>query len=274
MSVLRRLTLLTLPFFIVACNAEETVKVESIDSIQEDTTQVEQTVEAHPSIQQVSEESTQKIKANFAKLNLTVLDILPTPMEGLFEVQTSGGILYSSVDGEYFMSGTLYQHQEKGGYIDVLAQRQAPLNAERLETMSDSVIEFKADDEKYVVTVFTDITCGYCVRLHNQMSGYNALGITVRYLAYPRAGAESDVADQMAAIWCADDQQTAMHDAKVNRKFPEQSGDFAQCQQTVKEHFILGKSLGISGTPSIFLPSGEMIGGYLPPAKLIEQLVK
>ncbi|MGF1696666.1 thioredoxin fold domain-containing protein [Vibrio lamellibrachiae] len=267
MSVLRRLSLFALPFFIVACNAEETVKVEETATVQSDSAEMEAS-----NFIGLSDEAKQKIQSNFSKLNLTVMDILPTPIEGLFEVQTSGGILYSSVDGEYFMSGTLYQHKENGGYVDVLAKRQAPVNAEKVSALSDSVIEFKADDEKYVVTVFTDITCGYCVRLHNQLNGYNALGITVRYLAYPRQGPASDVGDQMAAIWCAEDPKAAMHDAKVNRRLPEPGDNFAQCQQTVKQHYTVGKSLGISGTPSIFLPSGEMVGGYLPPAKLLEQL--
>ncbi|CSI27176.1 thiol:disulfide interchange protein DsbC [Vibrio cholerae] len=82
------------------------------------------------------------------------------------------------------------------------------------------MIEFKAPNEKYAITVFTDITCGYCVRLHSQIKEYNDLGITVRYLAYPRQGPQGQVADQMAAIWCSNDPKAAMHDAKVNRKRP------------------------------------------------------
>ncbi|MGC9460913.1 DsbC family protein [Vibrio genomosp. F10] len=273
MSVLRRLSILTLPFFVMACNAEEVVKAEEASTVQ---AEVQQAValEATLAGQETSltDESKQKIINNFAKLQLKVLDILPTQITGLYEVQTTGGVLYSSVDGEYFMSGTLYQHKAGGGYEDVLAKRQAPLNAAKLAALSDSVIEFKADNEKYVVTIFTDTTCGYCVRLHSQMNGYNDLGITVRYMAYPRQGPRSEVGEQMAAVWCADDPKAAMHDAKINRSFPEKNANFGQCLDTVVKHFTLGKSLGISGTPSIFLPSGEMIGGYLPPAKLLEQL--
>ena len=161
---------------------------------------------------------------------------------------------------------------ENGKFSDVLAERQAPLNAEKVAAMSDTVIEYKADNEKYVVTVFTDITCGYCVRLHSQMQGYNDLGITVRYMAYPRQGATGQVADQMAAIWASDDPKTAMHDAKVNRQMPASGKDLAEHKQIIAKQYQLGRELGINGTPAIVLASGELVSGYLPPAQLIQRL--
>ena len=259
MSVLRRLTLLTLPFFVTACGAEESqAKTE---------TPVEQVASTG---QQHFDEAV--LKAKFSKLGLSIVDIKPSDVTGLLEIQTNGGVLFASNDGNHFIAGTLYAIDENGSYKDVLAERQAPLNAAKIAEFSDSMIEFKADNEKYAVTVFTDITCGYCVRLHSQMQGYNDLGITVRYLAYPRQGATGQVADQMAAIWCADDPKTAIHNAKVNRTFESPVKDLEQCKETVQAHYNVGRQLGISGTPAIFLPSGEMVGGYLPPADLLTRL--
>ncbi|EGA65328.1 thioredoxin fold domain-containing protein [Vibrio brasiliensis] len=244
MSVLRRMTLLTLPFLLAA-----------------------QTVSAAE-----AKFDKEQLEQRFAKLGLEVKDVVPAEVDGLVEVQTSGGILFATPSGDYFLAGTLYKLDGNGQYEDVLAKRQAPINAAKIEAFKDSMIEFKADDEKYVVTVFTDITCGYCVRLHSQMKGYNELGITVRYMAYPRQGATGSVADQMAAIWGAEDPQTAMHNGKVNRQFPEKGDDYAKYQEIIKQHFALGRELGISGTPAIFLPNGEMVGGYLPPAQLLQRL--
>ncbi|WP_260259909.1 thioredoxin fold domain-containing protein [Vibrio intestinalis] len=246
MSVLRRMTLLALPFIAATSFVAQASNEVTIDK--------------------------SKLEQRFAPLGLQILNVVPADIDGLVEIQTSGGVLFASPDGEYFIAGTLYQLDEKGGYQDVLAKRQAPINAEKIAAFKDSMIEFKADDEKYVVTVFTDITCGYCVRLHNQMKGYNDLGITVRYMAYPRQGATGNVADQMASIWGAENPQAAMHDGKVNREFPAQSKDFAKYQSIIKQHYALGRELGISGTPAIFLPNGEMVGGYLPPAQLIKRL--
>lgn len=244
MSVLRRMTLLTLPLLLAAHSVSAT-------EVTFDKAQIEQ---------------------RFAKLGLKVNNVVPAEVEGLVEVQTSDGTLFATPSGDYFLAGTLYKLDADGQYEDVLAKRQAPLNAAKIEAFKDSMIEFKADDEKYVVTVFTDITCGYCVRLHSQMKGYNELGITVRYMAYPRQGATGSVADQMAAIWGSEDPQSAMHNGKVNREFPEKGDDFAKYQQIIKQHFALGRELGISGTPAIFLPNGEMVGGYLPPAQLLQRL--
>jgi len=244
MSVLRRMTLLTLPFLLAA-----------------------QTVSAAE-----AKFDKEQLEQRFAKLGLEVKAVVPAEVDGLVEVQTSGGILFATPSGDYLLAGTLYKLDGNGQYEDVLAKRQAPINAAKIEAFKDSMIEFKADDEKYVVTVFTDITCGYCVRLQSQMKGYNELGITVRYMAYPRQGATGSVADQMAAIWGAEDPQTAMHNGKVNRQFPEKGDDYAKYQEIIKQHFALGRELGISGTPAIFLPNGEMVGGYLPPAQLLQRL--
>lgn len=242
MSVLRRITLLTLPFVL----ATTTVMANDFDK--------------------------EKLEKRFAKLGLEIKDIKQSDVKGLLEVHTTGGVLLASPSGEYFIAGTLYKVDENGKYEDVMAKRQAPINAKKIESFKDSMIEFKAKKEKYVVTVFTDITCGYCVRLHNQIPAYNDLGITVRYMAYPRQGGSGSVADQMAAIWGAKDPQSAMHEGKVERKFPEKTQDLSKFQKIIKEHYQLGRELGINGTPAIFLPTGEMVGGYLPPDQLIKRL--
>ena len=244
MSVLRRMTLLTLPLIFA-------VQGVSAQEVKFDQAQLEE---------------------RFVKLGLDVKSVVPAEIDGLVEVQTSGGILFASPTGEYFIAGTLYKLDSSGQYEDVLAKRQAPINAAKIETYKESMIDFKAKDEKYVITVFTDITCGYCVRLHSQMKDYNDLGITVRYMAYPRQGATGSAADQMATIWGAEDPQAAMHNGKVKREFPEKSQDFPKYQQIVKDHYALGRELGISGTPAIFLPNGEMVGGYLPPEQMLQRL--
>ncbi|MCL9775179.1 bifunctional protein-disulfide isomerase/oxidoreductase DsbC [Vibrio methylphosphonaticus] len=257
MSVMRCLTLFSLPFFVTACGAEES----------QPTSQPAKVEVAAP----VSADETE-IVSRFAKIGIEVLEVVPSDIQGLMEVRTEGGVLFTSPNGDHFIAGTLYALDKDGNYKDIIAERQAPLNAEKITQYRDSMIEYKADDEKYAVTIFTDITCGYCVRLHSQMQGYNDLGITVRYLAYPREGANGQVAENMAKIWCDEDPNTAMHDAKVNRKQPSFDGDLAQCKATIATHYNLGRELGISGTPAIFLPNGEMVGGYLPPADLLKRL--
>lgn len=263
MSVLRRLPLLTLPLLLAACNgADESTTNEPTASV----------AETKAVAVESGDFDLQALTARFEKIGIKVMNVVPSDIQGLLEIQTNSGVIFSSPTGEYFVAGTLYSLDENGKYTDILAERQAPINAEKIAAFNDEMIEYKAQDEKYAITVFTDTTCGYCVRLHSQMEGYNALGITVRYLAYPRQGAEGQVAKQMASIWAAEDPQTAMHDAKINRSFPTPSGDISKFEKQISGQYALGRELGISGTPAIFLPGGELVSGYLPPAQLLQRL--
>ncbi len=221
-----------------------------------------------------AEQSTDEaqLKAHFEKIGVQVMNITPSTISGLLEVHTSSGVIFSTPSGEQFISGTLYGLNKSGNYVDVLAERQAPLNAAKIDKYQDEMIVYPAKNEKYAITVFTDISCGYCVRLHEQMQGYNELGITVRYLAYPRMGATSDIADEMARIWCSTNPTKAMTKSKIERNFNEKVSNTKQCQQMIQQHYALGRDLGISGTPAVFLPNGKLVAGYMPPAGLLQRL--
>lgn len=245
MNVVRRLTLLILP--LIALNALAQTATSNIDK--------------------------SLFQERFGKLGLQVTEVTPSEIDGMVEVQTTEGVLFASPDASHFIAGKLFRLDEKGSYVDVIAQRQAPINAGKIAQMRNEMIEFKADTEKYAVTVFTDITCGYCVRLHSQLKEYNDLGITIRYLAFPRQGPSGDVANEMAAIWCSDDPKSALHNAKIKReKIESSSSKIAQCRKEITDQYMLGRELGVGGTPAIFMPDGEMIGGYLPAPQLLQRL--
>lgn len=189
MSVLRRLTFLTTLLLVAACNAEE-AKTETSTETQAAT---------------VSDTLFDKemLTARFEKMGVKVISITPATIDGLVEIETNGGLFFSNAAGEQFIAGALYSLDDDGQYVNLIEERKAPLNAAKIAQFEQDMIVYPADDEKYVITVFTDTTCGYCVKLHSQMSGYNELGITVRYLAYPRQGPQGEVAEEMARIWCA-----------------------------------------------------------------------
>lgn len=213
-----------------------------------------------------------QIEQRLSKLGMTITNIQPSPINGLIEVETQGGIVFTSANGDHFIVGSLYSLDKNGGYKDVIAERQAPIHAKKIEAFKDSAIEYKADNEKYVVTVFTDTSCGYCVRLHSQMKGYNDLGITVRYLAFPRKGSDSDISAQMAKIWCAQDPQKTLSDVMLNGMSAVAKNDLAECKKSIAAQYELGNQLNVTGTPALFLSSGEMVGGYLEPARLYQRL--
>jgi thiol:disulfide interchange protein DsbC len=127
----------------------------------------------------------------------------------------------------------------------------------------DNMVIFGPDKYDHTVTVFTDIECGYCRKLHREIADYGAEGIRVRYVFYPRAGADSASYKEAVSVWCSDDRRKAMTDAKSGKKLEAKS-----CSNPVRKHMELGELLGISGTPAIVLENGDMVPGYVPAKRL------
>ena len=128
-------------------------------------------------------------------------------------------------------------------------------------------IIFPAKDQKYTVTVFTDIDCGYCRRMHSEMAEYNKRGIGVEYLFFPRAGVGSESYDKAVSVWCAADRNKAMDQAKGGAT-PESR----ICDNPVAHDYELGQRIAVTGTPAVFSRGGTQLGGYLPPEQLLQRL--
>jgi len=130
------------------------------------------------------------------------------------------------------------------------------------------MVIFKAAEEKYKVTVFTDVDCGYCRMLHEEMPGYNKLGITVRYLGYPRSGIGSSSHTKLVSIWCSKDRNEAMNKAKGERTFGSDT-----CENPLVDHYKLVNEFRINGTPAIILASGQYLPGYSKPEQLLKLII-
>jgi thiol:disulfide interchange protein DsbC len=206
-----------------------------------------------------------KQKLSYA-LQLEVNAITDSPVSGLLHVMTERGLFYVSQDGTYFLQANVYNLEQ--GMRNETQVALAGARIAGLEAFAQDTIEFKAENEKYVVNIFTDISCGYCRKLHNEMQDYNDLGITVRYLAFPRQGLNSPNYYDMVSVWCADDPQKAMTEAKNGASVPDKS-----CETKVAQQYQFGQSMGVTGTPNIVMPNGMVVPGYQPAAQL-EQALK
>lgn len=212
-----------------------------------------------------------KSKIN-AKLGLIVEKVEVTPVPGIALLITNRGLFYSSYNGDFFIQGKVYS---LGANVEDLAEKSlAKIRLEGLDKYKDDMIVYKAKDEKYVVTAFTDITCGYCRKMHKQMADYNDRGITFRYLAYPRSGIKDQSGDysqgfkDLRSVWCAEDPEAAMTSAKNSRQVA-----YRVCDKPIEGQFNFGRQVGVNGTPALVLPSGMMVPGYQPPEQL-EQLLE
>lgn len=188
-----------------------------------------------------------------------------TPMTGILQVQIEGEIVYATEDGRYLLQGRVIDMDTKE---DLTELAKAELRRELLEGIDVSKqIGFEPEKTNFDLTVFTDIDCGYCRKLHSQMAEYNAEGIAIHYMAFPRAGIGSESYDKFVSVWCADDQQAAMTAAKTGTD-PEPR----QCENPIAEQYQLGIALGVTGTPALMTADGQLIPGYVPPADLRKRL--
>lgn len=191
--------------------------------------------------------------------------IQPSPIEGLYQVIIGADVIYMTKDGSYIVKGEILDINERRNLTEDVRSESRVQLLDKIK--KDEYIEFTGKNARDVIYVFTDIDCGYCRKLHRDVPELNARGISVRYLAYPRAGVDSATGKEMSQVWCADDRQAALTAAKNNQSFESKS-----CDDPVAEEYILGQKLGVRGTPSIFLENGRNLPGYMPPDEIQKQL--
>lgn len=199
--------------------------------------------------------------------DMKVKDIRPTPINGLFEVSfEKGETAYISADGRFLINGDMYDIDSR---TNLTESGRADGRKKLLSKVSDAdTITFGPEAAKHTITVFTDVECGYCRKLHSEIEQINKLGIRVRYVAYPRAGPGTDDWQKMEGVWCSKDRKTAITQAKQGGQINTNN-----CGATpVAKQFELGEQMGVRGTPAIFTKGGDYIGGYLPPEELLKQL--
>ena len=193
-------------------------------------------------------------------------NVKPSPIDGWYMIQKGSLVAYISKDGRYLLQGDLIDLDSK---VNLSELSRTDSRRELMSTLSDDdVILFSPQEVKYSVSVFTDVDCSYCRRLHSQIEEYLANGIEVRYLLYPRGGPASASWNTSEAVWCAKDRGEALTLAKLDREFESASCDAS----IVQDHYVLGQQVGLAGTPAIVLDDGELIAGYMPPDALKTRL--
>lgn len=209
-----------------------------------------------------------QVKARIAKImpDTPADSIRPTPVKGIYEITFGPKIIYMSEDGRYLLHASILDLETDENITEANQAKAIKVALDQLGP--DKMIIFGDPAKaKHTVTVFTDIDCGFCRKLHGEIKGYNDAGIAVRYLFFPRSGVHTPSYDKAVSVWCAKDRNEAMTKAKAGKEI-----DNKKCDNPVIEHMRLGELVGVNGTPAIILPNGELVPGYVPPKRLLQYI--
>jgi len=193
--------------------------------------------------------------------------ISPSHLPGIYEVVYGAQIMYISRDGRYFIQGDVIDLKNRKNLTENTRTKQRKKLVNKMD--ESTMIVFKPKGEvKHSVSIFTDIDCGYCRKLHREMQDYLDLGIQVRYLFYPRSGPNTKSYFKAVTVWCSENKHEALTKSKSGENLPNK-----ECKNPVDEHMGMAEDFGVSGTPTIVLESGEVVPGYVP-AKRLEKILK
>ena len=184
---------------------------------------------------------------------------------GFRQMLINGEIHYTDPAGRYLLRGEVLDLQTG---TNLTQQSTTILRSQMLKELpEDQAIVFGPAKAERTLIVFTDVECGYCRRFHEQINDYIRQGIQVHYYPWPRSGLSGPVHDEMVSVWCAKDRNAALTRSKQGKGVPSNVCEAGQ--KIVAESVALGHRLAIRGTPAIFLPTGEQVGGYVPPEQII-----
>lgn len=194
-------------------------------------------------------------------------DLRPSPIAGLYEFVQGADVSYLTADGKYFLDGNVYDMATRENLTEDMRTR---ARAALINAVPESqMVIFSPKNPQYTITVFTDVDCQYCRKLHSEMAEINRLGVRVRYVFYPRTGPNTDSWRKAEAVWCSADRNEALTLAKAGRPVDTSK----TCGATpVAREYELGQSIGVRGTPAIVTENGSYINGYMPPHDLLEEI--
>jgi thiol:disulfide interchange protein DsbC len=194
-------------------------------------------------------------------------DLRPSPIPGIYEFSQGADVSYLTADGKYFLDGNVY---DMGTRENLTEERRAKARIALINSVPESqMLIFSPKKPQYTITVFTDVDCQYCRKLHSEMAELNKLGVRVRYMFYPRTGPNTESWRKAEAVWCSADRNEALTRAKAGGALDLNKS----CGPTpVAREYALGQSIGVRGTPAIVTESGDYINGYMLPHDLVQEI--
>lgn len=194
-----------------------------------------------------------------------------TPAEGVYQTRFGNKFAYLTGNGRYVFIGDMIDLKDQVNLTE-LSRRAVASDAIRLFDKNNMAIYPAKDETKAVLNVFTDTSCPYCKKLHEEVPELQKAGIEVRYIPFPRGGARGPGYVTLKQVWCGDDRANTMDIAKEVEDGELPPSDCAD-SSIVDKGYELGNALGVTGTPALFTESGQKFDGYVPHQQLIPALL-
>ncbi|WP_312087377.1 DsbC family protein [Acinetobacter variabilis] len=201
-----------------------------------------------------------------AGINAKITGIKSTEVPNMSWVSLEGmAPVYVTNDGKYLIQGDVIRLGDKELH-NVSETLQSDVNKKTFANLKaeDLLIYPAKGKTKHVIYVFTDVSCPYCHKFHEQMDEMNSKGIEVRYIAWPRGEQHMPA---MEAIWCNSDRRAAFDQAIAGGSITPTT-----CKNPVKDQYQMGLNIGVNGTPGVYSSEGLYLGGYMSTSELLDRL--
>lgn len=196
--------------------------------------------------------------------DIEIRDVLKTPIPGIYEVDTNDQIVYSDAKGDYVLTGDLMDLKNHVNITDARASELNKIDFAKLP-LNDAVKMVKGNGERKIA-VFSDPNCPYCHKLEEELKAVD--NVTVYTFLFPILSPDSTIKSK--SIWCSTDRAKAWTGWMLDRRAPSASGT---CDTTVLTHNLeLGRSLRVTGTPTVFLADGRRLPGAVTADRLEKEM--
>ncbi len=176
--------------------------------------------------------------------------------DNFHEILINNQIYYATNDGKYLIVGSVIDLDTKESITENTKMRQRLSIIESIE--EKNLVIYKPTKTDYVLTIFTDTSCPYCQKLHDELPDLLENNIEVRYVIFSRNGSDVDTYQQLLSAWCANDRMDAIEELFQGELLDESDG----CDNPLNKNFEYASMLSVEGTPTIFLEDGRIIPGY------------
>lgn len=205
-------------------------------------------------------------KEIFSGLQGDVLSVQQAAVPGFWEIglktQNQNIPLYLDYSKNYLFSGSLIRIQDKKNLTEESYRKLNPVDLSKIPT--EDALLLGNPEAKNKIIVFTDPHCPYCVKLHEVMKAAveKRSDLLFQIKLMPLKPSSKKIA---ATVVCTKSLEQ-LEAAFAKQEIPEVSCESTAIEQTL----AVGQSLGISGTPALVLPNGQIVPGYKPLDELLE----